>query len=216
MRLILPLLAAGLSVLGAKFTNLDLMNRLPNEVVKPIYDIYTEALDAYKSQQYSKAVTLFEQAIVSNKLRNTLEINCRNRCEENPLKYAINRHLREADKFNLGPVRLQDLLNDSPKDEYTAFGELMERVSCLKTCREEHPFYSILEYDRLNPTKWITDDFKKRLPYNYLQFAYYKTGKFVLACQAAMTYYNGGNTVNEEAQDNMKFYLRIVRHETQA
>ena len=46
---------------------------------------------------FEKAADLFEKAIVNYKMRNDMEINCRMRCEENPLKYAISRHLKTAD-----------------------------------------------------------------------------------------------------------------------
>ena len=69
----------------AKFTTLDLMNRLPTEIVRPIFELYTEATNAYNAKDWPNAARLFEQTIVSHKLRQTLESNCRNRCEENPL-----------------------------------------------------------------------------------------------------------------------------------
>ena len=174
----------------AKFTTLDLMNRLPTEIVRPIFELYTEATNAYNAKDWPNAARLFEQTIVSHKLRQTLESNCRNRCEENPLKYQINKNIREADKFNLGFGRISDILNENPNDENTAFGELMERVLCLKICREEHPFYAIMEHDRKYLQSWIVEDIEKKKPYDFLQFCYYKMGLYEKACQAAMTFYN--------------------------
>ena len=195
----------------AKFTTLDLMNRLPSVIVRPLHEIYNDALDHYNNQEWEQAANLFEQSLVSYKLRTTLESNCRNRCEESPLKYAIDRNIKEFDHFNVGMIRMTDLLNEMPNDENTAYGELMERVICLRTCRAEHPFYAILEHDRKYPVAWIIDDFKLRKPYDYLQFVYFKLEKHNKACQAALTFYNakieGGKGPSEQAQKNLKWFL---------
>ena len=129
---------------------MDLLNRIPDGIALPLGDIYADAKYHYEKGNFEKAADLFEKAIVNYRMRNDMEVNCRMRCEENPLKYAISRHLKTADRFNLGAenARVADLINEKDNnDELLAFAELMERVNCLKTCKEEHPFYSVVEND---------------------------------------------------------------------
>ena len=153
---------------------MDLMNRIPDGIALPLGDIYEDAKFHYGKGNFEKAADLFEKAIVNYRMRNDMETNCRLRCEENPLKYAISRHLKTADRFNLGAenARIGDLIKEKDhNDELIAYAELMERVSCLKTCKEEHPFYSVMQ-DDVYTTQDQINEFKAKTPYNYLQFSY--------------------------------------------
>ena len=111
-------------------------------------------------------------------------------------------------RYNLGQefARVSEFSHEFFDDEMIAFGELMERVKCLKICKEEHPFNEVFTSDQ-NPPEYVLQDFENKLPYNYLQFAYFKVGQVKKACQAAMTFFNSGNEEAKNSWNNLKFYL---------
>ncbi|KAK6190033.1 hypothetical protein SNE40_001981 [Patella caerulea] len=79
--------------------------------------------------------------------------------------------------------------------------EILRKSECIRKCKKSKIG------DRLPGTsnQEIEDLFKRRKPYEYLQYCYYKLNKVTNAASAAYTYYVV-NSDNRDAISNIKFY----------
>ncbi|XP_075058400.1 prolyl 3-hydroxylase 2 [Mixophyes fleayi] len=146
--------------------------------LEPYDMLYENGIEAYYRNDYQKVVYYMEMAISSfTQLRQT-KIRCRVDCKQRyPLK-----------------------LTQSNWDLSLA-SVMLSRSACVKQCEES----SLGEVSRHRVSEDIKSEFHRRIPYNFLQRAYFKLNQLDKAADAAHTFFMA-NPEHMEVQNDLKNY----------
>lgn len=120
----------------------------PRHELMPLDSAYRHALDQYGEEKWPESVEFLEMSL------------------------RLYRLLRDSEAFcnlNCSTVRLDDETRFSDFPELHAFGNMMKRAQCLKLCKQGLPAFR-----QTLPSRETIEEFEKREPYKYLQFAYFK------------------------------------------
>ncbi|XP_073531269.1 prolyl 3-hydroxylase 2 isoform X2 [Phyllobates terribilis] len=143
------------------------------------YDLlYDNGIEAYYRNDFQKVVYYMEMAVSSfSQLRQT-KVSCSLGCNRRfPLQQTLS-----SWELNFASVVLQ-------------------RASCVQQCEE-----GILgALSRHRVTEDIRSEFHRRIPYNFLQRAYFKLNQLDKAAEAAHTFFMA-NPEHMEVQQNLKYY----------
>ncbi|XP_056597998.1 cartilage-associated protein [Triplophysa dalaica] len=134
----------------------------PRHELMPLESAYRHALDKYGEEKWPEAVEFLEVSL------------------------RLYRLLRDSEAFcnlNCSTVRLDDETHFSEFPELRAFGNVMKRAQCLKRCKQGLPAFR-----QTLPPRETIEEFEKREPYKYLQFAYFKSDNLAKAVSAAHTF----------------------------
>lgn len=148
-----------------------------------IQRVAKQAVDKYFDDDYPAAIRDFESALVHYRMFKSIDATCGVRCNSPNISKEIG-------------------MSFTGFDELYAFGNLIAQANCFKICKEEHPF---VKKNIERPRADYVRDFESRMTYNYLQFAYWKTGHIDKAIQAAHTYLQA-NPQDQQMKDNMEYY----------
>ncbi|XP_056421407.1 prolyl 3-hydroxylase 2 isoform X1 [Hyla sarda] len=143
------------------------------------YDLlYDNGIEAYYRNDFQKVVYYMEMALSSfSQLRHT-KLGCRLGCKQ---------------RFPF---------QESPKNWDLNFASAMlHRAACVEQCEEG----SLGALSRHRVTEDIKSEFYRRIPYNFLQRAYYKLNQLDKAIEAAHTFFMA-NPEHMEVQQNLKYY----------
>ncbi|KAM8954335.1 prolyl 3-hydroxylase 2 isoform 2-T2 [Pelodytes ibericus] len=145
------------------------------------YDLlYDSGIEAYYRNDYQKVVYYMEKAISSySKLKQT-KISCRLDCKQ---RYSLERHPRYWD--------------------LSFFSVMLSRAACVKQCEESS--LGVLSSHRVSED--IRSEFSRRIPYNFLQRAYFKLNQLDKAAEAAHTFFMA-NPEHMEMKQNLKDYQK--------
>ena len=147
LRLIFWLSLSGFSV---SFLGADVLDRLNVTRVKSAaYDeLFADGVRAYSAEKWSEAVELLEKAIADYNHEKEVKLHCRLHC-------------RDRYKASSAGNVIRDLELDYYR--YTIYSH-----KCAQKCREKYLG------KRTKVSAAVRGDFEIRVPYGYLQFAYYK------------------------------------------
>lgn len=148
-----------------------------------IEEALTKAVADYNGELYAGCIKSMESGLIHYRMLKHIDINCNLRCAAPDI----------AKEVGLDMSGLEDL---------TDYGNIIAQANCVKICREEHHFS---KSNIQRPSKSFVEDIESRLPYNYLQFAYYQTGMIKEACQAAYTFFQV-NPEDQQMRQNLEFY----------
>lgn len=148
-----------------------------------IQQVAKRAVDSYFAEDYPAAIRDFESALVHYRMFKSIDETCGVRCNSPNISKEIG-------------------MNFTGFDDLFAFGNLIAQANCIKICKEEHPF---VKKHIERPREDYVRDLESRMPYNYLQFAYWKTGRMDKAIHAAHTYLQA-NPHDEQMKENMEYY----------
>lgn len=130
----------------------------PRHELMPLDSAYRYALDQYTAEKWKETVEYLEVSL------------------------RLHRLLRDSEAFcnlNCSSARLDSEERFSDFPELRAFGNVMKRAQCLKRCKQGLPAFR-----QTLPSRETLDEFEKREPYRYLQFAYFKVSLIITAgCQ---------------------------------
>lgn len=128
----------------------DVLDRLHVTRVKSAaYDeLFADGVRAYSAEKWSEAVELFEKAIADYRHEKEVKLHCRLHCRD---------RFRASSSHNL----ISDLELDYYR--YTIYSH-----KCAQQCREKYLG------KRTKVSAAVRSDFESRVPYGYIQFAYYK------------------------------------------
>ncbi|XP_030640483.1 prolyl 3-hydroxylase 2 [Chanos chanos] len=145
---------------------------LTTAVLEPYDLLYDNGVEAFYRGDYKEVVKYMEKALSSfTELRQT-KTRCRLKCKD--------RH-----RF------------DGYKSDLQFFDTLLRRASCLNKCIES----KIGPQSMHKVSEDVIQDFHRRIPYNYLQMAYYKLKQVDKAAAAAHTYFQANPEHVEMGQD---------------
>lgn len=120
----------------------------PRNELMPLESAYKYALDQYTGENWKESVEYMEVSL------------------------RLYRLLRDSEAFcnlNCSSVRLDGEQKFADFPELRAFGNVMKRAQCLKRCKQGLPAFR-----QSLPSRNTMDEFEKREPYRYLQYAYFK------------------------------------------
>uniref|UniRef100_A0A8C9TKI5 procollagen-proline 3-dioxygenase n=1 Tax=Scleropages formosus TaxID=113540 RepID=A0A8C9TKI5_SCLFO len=149
-----------------------------SRALQPYDLLYQSGVEAFYSSDYSGVVRYMEEALSSySQLRRT-KVRCALRCEE--------QH----------PVEEEE---EESASELRFFYTLLRRASCLGECVER----SVGAQSVHRVSEDVTQDFHRRIPYNFLQLAYRKVSAGAVA--AAHTYFQA-NPEHVEMGEHLEQY----------
>ncbi|CAM4631282.1 hypothetical protein PO909_004992 [Leuciscus waleckii] len=154
----------------------------PRHELMPLDSAYRHALDQYSEEKWPETVEFLEVSL------------------------RLYRLLRDSEAFcnlNCSTVRLDDETRFSDFPELHAFGNVMRRAQCLKRCKQGLPAFR-----QTLPSRETIEEFEKREPYKYLQFAYFKSENLAKAVSAAHTFLLK-HPDDEMMQRNMNYYKSL-------
>lgn len=124
----------------------------PRNELMPLESAYKYALDQYTGEKWKDTVDYMEVSL------------------------RLYRLLRDSEAFcnlNCSSVRLDDEQKFAEFPELRAFGNVMKRAQCLKRCKQGLPAFR-----QTMPSRDTIEEFERREPYKYLQYAYFKVSKY--------------------------------------
>ncbi|CAB1458140.1 unnamed protein product [Pleuronectes platessa] len=154
----------------------------PRHELMPLESAYKYALDQYTGEKWKETVEYMEVSL------------------------RLYRLLRDSEAFcnlNCSSVRLEDEDKFAEFPELRAFGNVMKRAQCLKRCKQGLPAFR-----QTMPSRDTIDEFDRREPYRYLQYAYFKSDKVAKAVSAAHTFLLK-HPDDEMMQRNMAYYQSL-------
>ncbi|CAH2247964.1 prolyl 3-hydroxylase 2 [Pelobates cultripes] len=146
--------------------------------LKPYDLLYDNGIEAYYKNEYQKVVDYMEGSLHSYHQLRLTKIRCRLGCKE---RYPM----------ELKP-RFWGL---------SFFNVMLSRAACVTKCEEGS--LGTLSVHRVSED--IKSEFYRRIPYNFLQRAYFKLNQLDKAADAAHTFFMA-NPEHMEVQQNMKDY----------
>lgn len=123
----------------------------PRNELMPLESAYKYALDQYTGEKWKETVEYMEVSL------------------------RLYRLLRDSEAFcnlNCSSMRLEDEHKFAEFAELRAFGNVMKRAQCLKRCKQGLPAFR-----QTMPSRDTIDEFERREPYKYLQYAYFKVSE---------------------------------------
>lgn len=121
------------------------VDHFPQEDLMPLDSAYGFALERYGAQDWVESVRYLELSLRLHRLLKESEARCSHACTQD---------------------NLQDMdMNISLR----IFKHILMRAACVKKCKVEMPVFS-----KNYPKPETLEVFRTRIPYRYLQFAYYQ------------------------------------------
>ncbi|XP_061520290.1 cartilage-associated protein [Phycodurus eques] len=154
----------------------------PRHELMPLESAYKYALDQYSGEKWADAADYLEVSL------------------------RLYRLLRDSEAFcnlNCSSVRRRDESKFAEFPELRAFGNVLQRARCLKRCKQGLPAFR-----QAVPSRQTLDEFDRREPYRYLQYACFKTDRLAKAVSAAHTFLLK-HPNDEMMQKNMAYYKSL-------
>ncbi|KAJ8386267.1 hypothetical protein AAFF_G00174630 [Aldrovandia affinis] len=154
----------------------------PRQELMPLDSAYKYALDQYTNEKWQETVDYIEVSLRLFRLLKDSEAFC---------------------NLNCSSVRLDDEQKFESFPELHVFGNIMKRAQCLKRCKHGLPAFR-----QTMPSRETVEEFEKREPYKYLQFAYFKSDNLAKAVSAAHTFLLK-HPEDEMMKRNMAYYKSL-------
>ncbi|XP_053708000.1 endoplasmic reticulum protein SC65 [Synchiropus splendidus] len=154
----------------------------PTKDLVPLDSAYNHALEQYSAQNWTESIKYLELSLRLHRLLRDSEAFCGRNCS------SVS---RESDSPAGGDCSLRVVRH------------ILLRAACLKRCRSEFPVFT-LAY----PKKQLLDSFEKRVPYRYIQYAYFQINNVEKAVAAAHTFLKK-NPRDPYLTKNMNYYKTL-------
>ncbi|XP_019729753.1 cartilage-associated protein [Hippocampus comes] len=154
----------------------------PRSELMPLESAYKYGLDQYTNEKWADTVEYLEVSL------------------------RLYRLLRDSEAFcnlNCSLVRREDESKFAEFPELRAFGNVLQRAQCLKRCKQGLPAFR-----QAMPSRETLDEFERREPYRFLQYAYFKTDRLAKAVSASHTFLLK-HPDDEMMQKNMAYYMSL-------
>ena len=120
-------------------------------------EIFNDGLNAYNDEKWTDAVKLFEQSLADFKHEKSVHMQCRIRCKDEHEESESDRGIKNLEvRFMSYSIKMR---------------------LCFEACTKKYLG------KRSRVSRQIRDTFESRLPYGYLQLAYYKVRNPILTLQ---------------------------------
>ncbi|XP_023257708.1 cartilage-associated protein-like, partial [Seriola lalandi dorsalis] len=153
----------------------------PQKDIMPLESAYGYALEQYGAQNWRESIKFLELSLRLHRLLRDSEAFCSRNCS------SVSRD------------------NDTLFADSTlrVVRHILLRAACLKKCKAGFPVFN-LAY----PRRDLLEDFDKRIPYRYIQYAYYQLNNVEKAVAAAHTFLKK-NPTDPYLTKNMNYYKTL-------
>ncbi|CAL8397927.1 cartilage-associated protein [Gadus morhua] len=175
------LFAFGVTVVFSQYEKYSFRS-FPRHELMPLDSAYKYALDQYTGEKWKDSVDYLEVSL------------------------RLYRLLRDSEAFcnlNCSSLRLDNEEKFAEFPELRVFGNVMKRAQCLKRCKQGLPAFR-----QSMPSRDTIEEFERREPYRYLQYAYFKSDNLAKAVSAAHTFLLK-HPDDEMMQRNMAYYKSL-------
>ena len=119
----------------------------PTKDIMPLDSVYGHALEQYAAQNWAESIKFLE------------------------LSLRLHRLLRDSEAFCSSSCSSVSRDNDTVFHDNTLLvvRHILLRAACLKKCKADFPVFNITY-----PKRDLLETFEKRIPYRYIQYAYYQ------------------------------------------
>ncbi|KAM9394237.1 endoplasmic reticulum protein SC65 [Pholidichthys leucotaenia] len=177
--LVLALLAAAAPA-GAQYEKYSFRS-FPHKDLMPLESAFNYALEQYAAKNWRESVRYLELSLRLHRLLRDSEAFCGRGCS------AAGRD--NDTQFTDGSLRV--------------VRHVLLRAACLKKCKADLPVFK-LPY----PEKELLEAFKKRKPYQFIQYAYYQLNNLEKAVSATHTFLKK-NADDPQLSKNMDYYKTL-------
>ncbi|XP_044539327.1 cartilage-associated protein-like, partial [Gracilinanus agilis] len=135
----------------------------PRDELMPLESAYKYGLDQYGQENWAESVGYLEISMRLHRLLRDSEAFCHLNCSTVRM---------DRDAPAPSPIRdpqPQDRDRFAGFPELRLFGDLLHRAKCLKRCKQGLPAFR-----QSQPSREVLDEFQRREPYKFLQYAYFK------------------------------------------
>uniref|UniRef100_A0A8D3AB35 Leprecan-like alpha-helical domain-containing protein n=1 Tax=Scophthalmus maximus TaxID=52904 RepID=A0A8D3AB35_SCOMX len=160
----------------------------PLKDIMPLDSAYNYALEQYAAQKWGESVKYLELGLRLHRLLRDSESFCGRNCS------AAARRDGAGDGDDT-------LLADS---SLRVVRHILRRAACLKKCKAGFPVFN-LSY----PKRDLLETFEQRIPYRYIQYAYFQLNNMEKAVAAAHTFLKK-NPADPYLTKNMDYYKTLV------
>uniref|UniRef100_A0A8C9FBY7 Endoplasmic reticulum protein SC65 n=1 Tax=Pavo cristatus TaxID=9049 RepID=A0A8C9FBY7_PAVCR len=143
------LLAALLATAGAQYERYSFRS-FPRDELMPLESAYRYGLDQYSTENWPESVSYLEVSMRLYRLLRDSEAFCHHNCS------------------SAGPPTAP-LPADGELAELRLLAGVLRRAQCLRRCKQGLPAFR-----QAQPGRELLEEFQRREPYKYLQFAYFK------------------------------------------
>ncbi|KAF7247962.1 Cartilage-associated protein [Varanus komodoensis] len=162
----------------------------PRDELMPLESAYRYGLDQYSNENWPESVSYLEMSLRLHRLLRDSEAFCHLNCSTARLE-------QEGGAEGQAPLP-PDRFDGFP--ELRAFADILRRAQCLKRCKQGLPAFR-----QSQPSREVLEEFQRRDPYKFLQFAYFKANNLPKAIAAAHTFLLK-HPDDEMMKRNMEFY----------
>ncbi|XP_072225481.1 endoplasmic reticulum protein SC65 [Leuresthes tenuis] len=153
----------------------------PQKDIMPLESAYNYALEQYSAQNWAESVKYLELSLRLHRLLRDSEAFCSRNCS------SISRD--------------NDVL--FPDSSLRVVRHILLRAACLKKCKADFPVFN-LSY----PRRDLLETFEKRIPYRYIQYAYFQLNNLEKSVAAAHTFLKK-NPNDTPLTKNMNYYKTL-------
>ncbi|XP_072507583.1 cartilage-associated protein isoform X1 [Notamacropus eugenii] len=151
----------------------------PRDELMPLESAYKYGLDQYGHENWAESVGYLEISMRLHRLLRDSEAFCHLNCSTVRMDRDVPAPPPDPGLDPQPPPR--DRFADFP--ELRLFGDLLHRARCLKRCKQGLPAFR-----QSQPSREVLDEFQRREPYKFLQYAYFKANNLPKAIAAAHTF----------------------------
>ncbi|XP_061568498.1 endoplasmic reticulum protein SC65 [Cololabis saira] len=153
----------------------------PQKDIMPLESAYGYAMEQYAAHQWKESVQYLELSLRLHRLLRDSERFCSRNCSSES---------RDSDAL-------------IPDTSLRVVRHILLRAACLKKCKAEFPVFK-----QSYPRRDVLENFEKRTPYRYIQFAYYQLNNLEKAVAAAHTFLKK-NPDDSPLTKNMNYYKTL-------
>ncbi|XP_041828232.1 endoplasmic reticulum protein SC65 [Melanotaenia boesemani] len=153
----------------------------PQKDIMPLESAYGYALEQYSAQNWAESVKYLE------------------------LSLRLHRLLRDSEEFCSRNCSFVSRENDTlfPDSSLRVVRHILMRAACLKKCKADFPVFKLS-----HPRRDLLETFDERIPYRYIQYAYYQLNNLEKAVAAAHTFLKR-NPNDPSLTKNMNYYKTL-------
>ncbi|KAL9868691.1 cartilage-associated protein [Geothlypis trichas] len=179
------LLAALLAAAGAQYERYSFRS-FPRDELMPLESAYRYGLDQYSTENWPESVSYLEVSMRLYRLLRDSEAFCHRNCSA-----------------AAPPPPASPAPRSAALQELRLLSGVLRRAQCLRRCKQGLPAFR-----QAQPGRELLEEFQRREPYKYLQFAYFKANNLPKAIAAAHTFLLK-HPDDEMMQRNMAYYKSI-------
>ncbi|KAJ7322613.1 hypothetical protein JRQ81_018900 [Phrynocephalus forsythii] len=160
----------------------------PRDELMPLESAYRYGLDQYTNEHWPDSVHYLEVSLRLYRLLRDSEAFCHLNCSSARLEgegEGGGEGAREGEtpEATAGPEPPLTPGRFDGFPELRHFGDTLRRAQCLKRCKQGLPAFR-----QSQPSREVLEEFQRREPYKFLQFAYFKANNLPKAIAAANTF----------------------------